>query len=506
MQVQRISGDSRSRWLTFLVAILADRDADSDGPWIRAEAINGHDVFEYAPDRAREVGNHFDWRSPDMWHFMEVPERQWVIDGWLPKGQVALLTGEGGAGKSLLAQQLCTAIAFEQPFMGLTAPAGMNAVYLTCEDDFDELHRRQVAICAALGVGMSDFDGRLFLVSLRGAQRTELMGPDLEPTEVFNKLRETADLLCRQGLLVLDNVAHLFGGNENDRHHVATFFHAIDQLALEFNCTIILLGHPPKSGAQFSGSTAWENQVRTRLYLTRSDSSEGFEDPDTRILTRSKSNYARGGERLSIRWKEWAFVLDAEDPSSWSQGLAGSAAAASENHRFLQCLEKATAQRRALSHSPHAGNYAPKVMAGMPAGRGLTRDAFKQAMERLLELGTIRADQALWAGADRKPVRGLAAVSDAGRLRDGSTDGAVGDTQAIENVCGMVVRDGLRDGPTALRDGSPASPDFPCGMVAGWSQDGLPGSVRGENPPKGGSSPHLDTDPFAIDDSDLEPM
>ena len=32
--------------------------------------------------------------------------RQWLVDGWLPAGRVALLSGQGGAGKSRLALQL----------------------------------------------------------------------------------------------------------------------------------------------------------------------------------------------------------------------------------------------------------------------------------------------------------------------------------------------------------------------------------------------------------------
>ena len=38
------------------------------------------------------------------------PDRQWLVDGWLPAGRVALLSGQGGEGKSRLALQLALAL------------------------------------------------------------------------------------------------------------------------------------------------------------------------------------------------------------------------------------------------------------------------------------------------------------------------------------------------------------------------------------------------------------
>ena len=40
----------------------------------------------------------------------ETGPRQWLVEGWLPAGRVALLSGQGGVGKSRLALQLALAL------------------------------------------------------------------------------------------------------------------------------------------------------------------------------------------------------------------------------------------------------------------------------------------------------------------------------------------------------------------------------------------------------------
>src|SRR3546814_13548885 len=84
----------------------------------------------------------------------------------------------------------------------------------------DLLHRRQAAICRALHGQPADLSGKLHLVSLAGELGAELFslgeGGALEPTERFRAIEEGAVGIGAK-LIVLDNVAHLFGGNENAR-------------------------------------------------------------------------------------------------------------------------------------------------------------------------------------------------------------------------------------------------------------------------------------------------
>ena len=49
--------------------------------------------------------------DPSLWVGYDIPKREWLIENLIPHGTVTLLSGDGGFGKSLLMQQLCTAVA-----------------------------------------------------------------------------------------------------------------------------------------------------------------------------------------------------------------------------------------------------------------------------------------------------------------------------------------------------------------------------------------------------------
>ena len=81
------------------------------------------------------------------------PPRSWVVQDWIPRRAVTLMVGRGGVGKSLLAQQIGTSIAGAKDWLGPVPRAG-QVVGLFCEDDHDELWRRQVDICRAMNLPM----------------------------------------------------------------------------------------------------------------------------------------------------------------------------------------------------------------------------------------------------------------------------------------------------------------------------------------------------------------
>ena len=340
----------------------------------------------------------FDERDP--------PRREWALEGFIPWRQATLLTGPGSSGKSLFGQQLVTCAASAKPFMSfMTRPT--SALYVTCEDDRDELERRQKAICRALDVDCSSIAKQLHLSSLQGEIDNELVRFSstgmLMPTKAFRRLEYTA-LALQAGLVVLDNTAHFFSGNENSRYEVAAFMNVLNRLALRIGGSVLLIGHPNKAGAEFSGSTAWENQVRSRLFLKIENA--GI-DPDARTLTTSKANYARTGRQLKFRWVDGAFVSDEELAPDVLRQLQEAAEATAANEAYLRCLAKATADQQAVSHHPGC-NYAPTIFSKMVEGKGFTKDAFERAHYRLLHLGRIVLDQRLWQRDNRCWKRGIA--------------------------------------------------------------------------------------------------
>lgn len=348
------------------------------------------------------------------------PDQRWALKGFIPAGEVTLWTGGGGVGKSLTAQQMGTCMASALPFLRLeTEPA--IVLYVTAEDSTEVLHRRQLAINAMVSPG--PLKGRLHLSSLRGHLGNELCTYDasgkLVPTATFNALAETIEQTGAQ-ILFLDNAAHLFAGNENDRQQVTQFVNLLYSLVLRLGITIVLIAHPNKSGDEFSGSTAWLNAVRSHLHLSHDKMS------DMLTLTTSKANYARKGADVSFMWSHGAYIHADDVPPDVAAQMRDTAQAASDNLLFLACLRETMERQQTVSDKPTASNFAPKAFAKMAESKGIGRERLDRAMDRLFRNRLIERGTLPWRGSDRHAAEGLRET-----VREGLREG-----------CGMDLRDG----------------------------------------------------------------
>ncbi len=98
-----------------------------------------------------------------------VPTREWLVDGLVPMKNVTLLSGDGGTGKSLVAHMLGISVAAGgrgRNWLGMPVNAG-RVIYLSCEDDDEELHRRSADILRHYGLEYDDIAG-MTLRSLAG--------------------------------------------------------------------------------------------------------------------------------------------------------------------------------------------------------------------------------------------------------------------------------------------------------------------------------------------------
>jgi len=445
--------------------------------------------------------------GPETWDGVKAPDREWILRDWLVCKAAGLLSGQEGVGKSLLAQQMATCLAAGAPFLGLETQRA-RTLYLTCEDDMDELHRRQESINASLGLSMASLKGWLRTFSLKGEIGNELatFTPDgrMVATKRYDQVRH-AVLSFGARLVFIDNAAHVFSGNENARHDVATFLGLLERLSIEINGAVVLMAHPNKQHAQgnrqgneYAGSVGWSAHVRNRLFLDWDSPEDGMpSDPDARVLRRSKANYAARGEEVLFRWHKWAFVREDDLPANVGAEIAAVARANSENERFMECLAKLTEEHRNVSHSRSASNYAPKVMAAIPSAGGMRIKQLEAAMNRLLHLGTVLAAQPLWRGADRKPVLGLAINPDSNGVRDGAG--------RLDEKPQKTAREQFAESCGTARDGSIENGGKPRGEVRGR---GCPNTtyIEGAASEAAAPSPEMaDSDPasrtsFADDD------
>jgi RecA-family ATPase len=348
------------------------------------------------------------WQLPiidtSAWIGREPPARRWIVKGWLARATGGAMFGEDGIGKSLLGQQLATCIAAGRPFLGLeTTQAG--ALYLTCEDDELSLWQRQRAISKALGLPADCAPAMLSTVV--GYLAAELGQFDehgsFVPGAMFHAIVARAQSI-NAGLIVLDNIAHLFPGNEIVRRQVVAFLAAVDQLAMTCDASVLLLGHPAKAvGSEYSGNLGWSAHVRQRWFLGWGDPALG--DSDTRVLRKAKANLGKRGEEVEFRWHEWAFVIDEDLPDDTRAEIAKVAQLGHDNELFLLCLAEMTRQERNVSEKRSA-SFAPTMFAKMSESKGIGKERLEAAMDRLFRLGTIKRGTLPWK-RDRKEIEGL---------------------------------------------------------------------------------------------------
>ena len=235
----------------------------------------------------------------------------------MPLARATALYGAGGEGKTLLAQMLATACAIGALWLGLPV-LRCNSLLLFCEDDLDEMHRRQEDINRAYGCAFADLGAMRWLPRL-GDDNALMQFTDgrAHHTDLFHELLSAAKE-HEARLTITDTLADIFAGNENDRGQARAFTQqALGYLARETQGAALALAHPSRaginSGSGESGSTAWIGTFRSQLYMStpRGDGEAEPADPDLRILTRRKSNAARRNETIEMRWQNGVFLSTA---------------------------------------------------------------------------------------------------------------------------------------------------------------------------------------------------
>jgi RecA-family ATPase len=326
-----------------------------------------------------------------------LPVRRWIWEGWVPVGAVTALYGDGGTGKSLLAQQFMTACAANQPFLGQTV-ARCKALGVFCEDDNDELQRRQAAINDRLDIDFADLENMLWISRVGSENLLMTFAADGvgTPTPFFSQLIGLAKTSGVQ-LIVIDTAADTFAGNENIRPQVRQFIALLTRLARAVDGAVILLAHPSltgkTTGSGDGGSTAWSNSVRSRLYLKKLEAASGEElDPDRRILSRVKANYASTGVDLKLRYDRGAFANETDGLGGDGETARPSAHLREAEDALMAGMNELLAKGMRCNVHKGQANYAPKALrekTGVCAG--FSEEELTFAMNRLIKSDRLRS-------------------------------------------------------------------------------------------------------------------
>jgi hypothetical protein len=235
--------------------------------------------------------------APPPWEHVEleawarsgqpIPERQWIMEDWIPRGQTTGLYGVSGVLKTTFLLQLMMAASAGLTFCGL--PIAEVAVYgLFCEDTKAEILRRAARLARFYQRDLDRFPNFHF-ASLVGQMDTELLSFDLgrrHPGPASDHFAQELDYY-RPGLVVHDTLPDFFGGEEINRRQTSQFIRMLDGIGMLHNCAIVCAAHSSMrgraSGRLDSGNTGIEGKMRARLTLHDPGApAEDNETPDER--------------------------------------------------------------------------------------------------------------------------------------------------------------------------------------------------------------------------------
>ncbi|WP_026202322.1 AAA family ATPase [Bradyrhizobium sp. WSM2793] len=370
-----------------------DRDAeapDDDRPPVDSfDAFGGMPADMAFPGSAPETRSStaFQPITPATWKgTVSVPQR-WVAENRIPSGDVTILSGNGGSGKTEIATQLLVSVAAGLgDWLGCVIEPG-PALFLSCEEQEDNVRDRIERIC------------KHRCIDPYGLTGLHLVFPALDETWLgtadprTGKIAATPLLLAlerwvaehKPRLVVVDNVAAVFDGETIARRQVRTFVGMLRKIAVAHDTGVLLLDHPSvrgmADGTGTAGSVDWRNSARSMMYLSDPDK----DDVDQRTLVINKTNRVRGGEKVTLRWEGLTFTTAMAGEASQYRAAADR----DVEDVFLRLLDRRNAQGRPV-HGKTAKGSAPAEFVLDPEAAGITAEAFRKAMERLFARGLIR--------------------------------------------------------------------------------------------------------------------
>jgi putative DNA primase/helicase len=142
------------------------------------------------------------------------PQKEFIVKDWLSVEDISFLKGERGVGKSLLAQQLMTAVATGKPWLNMDVKQ-VKAYGIFCGDEKEDLIRKQRAINSLYQVDESLVESQMQMLARSGEDNllmTFNYGGEL--TTFFHEVLEDIRSF-RPKLVVLDTASDLFQGGDS---------------------------------------------------------------------------------------------------------------------------------------------------------------------------------------------------------------------------------------------------------------------------------------------------
>jgi RecA-family ATPase len=332
------------------------------------------------------------------------PPREYTFGRFVTPGTLAVLGGQGGSSKTMLAMQLCAASACGESMGDIPIAEGCSLLVLGEEDD-QERDRRLGGICSHFGYGPECVEERVLCIAAAGVdiRLTQRIDSNAFASPLEENLIQVAKehaLRCGVPLrfIVVDHARLVLGGDPNNAEDVTQLTRVLTNIAKATGASVLLLAHSPKSvlgklgeainAADIAGSSAFVDNSRTSFmaYGMREDEAKHHLVPSEERgnwvrLQNVKANYAPPGGG----WWLKRVVVSGWDIAVLEQKVLPSNAEMTSKKRSslrLKVIEH-------LRKFPGASRRSLRDRAGRTGVFGASERELMVELDRMLEEGLI---------------------------------------------------------------------------------------------------------------------
>ncbi|MDD2987389.1 MAG: AAA family ATPase [Zoogloea sp.] len=289
------------------------------------------------------------------------PAPEFWIEDLLPAKVVTLLGAHGGTGKTMLGLIAAVSMATGRPFMGKVTKRA-KVLVVSGEDDGGIVRWRLAKICEQYAIGESELDGWLTVLDATEDDPTlyaEMLANGTRAGVPTNGYAELKVIGAKYDVLIIDNASDVYAADENARSQVRGFIRSLAKLVREQAGAVLLLVHIDKTTARsggsegYSGSTAWHNSARSRLFLKA-------DEHNALILEHQKSNFGKRAEPIGLCWSDSGVLTLAEGGGRWASGT-------DDRDAVLSLLAEYQDRGEVVSYSTHSPYNAWKLLHQQPS-------------------------------------------------------------------------------------------------------------------------------------------
>lgn len=300
------------------------------------------------------------------------PPQEWHWSGLVPSGLLTHLGAHGGAGKSTLGLTLGACSSVGRNCLGRPTKLA-RVLFFSGEDPAGLVLRRLDRICRVLDIDRdamrerlhiidaTDFDPVLFFERRADGVRVGATSPTYAALAEYVELHDI-------DLLIVDNASDTFEADEINRALVRGFIRALVRLVKARNGAVLLLAHVDKGTSRagksttntegYSGSTAWHNSARSRLFLLE-------KEPGSFELQHQKCNVGPKLEPMALEWPKDGILQLASGGEAG--GALQSIVDANDTRALLVLISEFYSRGEFVATEPQSRRHAAALMSGEKA-------------------------------------------------------------------------------------------------------------------------------------------